>query len=67
MTAKCAYCGGALKFDADIQMLVCKHCSGMFPVEKTEAEKMLSAPPEDMAGAADFRDSTAIDEMECRV
>lgn len=67
MTAKCAYCGGALKFDADIQMLVCKHCSGMFPVEKTEAEKMLSAPPEDMAGAADFRDSTAIDKMECRV
>lgn len=67
MTAKCAYCGGALKFDADIQMLVCEHCSGMFPVEKTEAEKMLSDPPEDMAGAADFRDSTAIDEMECRV
>ena len=67
MTAKCAYCGGALKFDADIQMLVCEHCSGMFPVEKTEAEKMLSDPPEDMTGAADFRDSAAIDEMECRV
>lgn len=67
MTAKCAYCGGALKFDADIQMLVCEHCSGMFPVEKTEAEKMLSDSPEDMTGTADFRNSAAIDEMECRV
>lgn len=67
MIAKCAYCGGALKFDVDIQMLVCEHCAGMFPVEKTEEEKMLPESPEDMTGSADFRDSANIDEMECHV
>lgn len=81
MTTKCAYCGGALKFDADIQMLVCEHCSGMFPVEKTEEEKKLSENAQDTAAnvdsqygtAADFLGSAATDfldeadEMECEV
>lgn len=73
MTAKCAYCGGALKFDADIQMLVCEHCSGMFPVEKTKEEKMLSDSTQNMAEGTDFHDSTnadfgdEADEMECNV
>ncbi len=73
MTAKCAYCGSALKFDADIQMLVCEHCSGMFPVEKTEEEKMLSESEQNISEDADSQDSTNADfwddadEMECNV
>lgn len=67
MIAKCAYCGGALKFDADIQMLVCEHCTGMFPVKKTEEEKNLPKPSEDMAVDSGFSAYKAIDEMECRI
>ncbi|MBD5542582.1 MAG: hypothetical protein HDR00_15590 [Lachnospiraceae bacterium] len=67
MTAKCAYCGGSLKFDADIQMLVCEHCSGMFPVEKTEEEKMLSDSPQDMVTDINFQNGSDAEEMECSV
>ena len=67
MIAKCTYCGGALKFDADIQMLVCEHCSGMFPVEKTEEEKGLSENPQDTVTGTDFKDDTVAEEMECSV
>ncbi len=69
MTAKCTYCGGALKFDADIQMLVCEHCSGMFPVEKTEEEKMLSDSPQNMDMVTDSfpQNDVAAEEMECSV
>ncbi len=67
MTAKCAYCGGALKFDADIQMLVCEHCSGMFPVEKTEAEKMLSDNAQNMVTDPPSQNSAVAEEMECSV
>ncbi len=42
MITKCKYCGGALKFDADIQVMVCEHCTSMFPVEETEEEKKLA-------------------------
>lgn len=67
MIAKCTYCGGALKFDADIQMLVCEHCSGMFPVKKTEEEKGLSENPQDTVTGTDFKDDTVAEEMECSV
>ena len=39
MITKCKFCGGALKYDADIQRMVCEYCSSMFDVEDTEEEK----------------------------
>ena len=41
MTRKCKFCGGALKYDAELRMMVCEYCLGMFPVEKTDEEKEL--------------------------
>ena len=67
MTAKCAYCGGALKFDADIQMLVCEYCTSMFPVEKTEDEKILSENALNTATGKDVKADGILEEMECNV
>lgn len=67
MIAKCTYCGGALKFDADIQMLVCEHCTSMFPVEKTEEEKNLAENAQDTAADTDFLDSADDEVFECEV
>ena len=39
MITKCKFCGGALKYDADIRRMVCEYCSSMFDVEDTEEEK----------------------------
>lgn len=72
MIAKCAYCGGALKYDAEIHMLVCEYCLAMFPVEKTEEEKLLSQGPDQhdrtQNAALEMNFSRAdIEEMECSI
>lgn len=47
MTQKCNFCGGALKYDAELQMMVCEYCLGMFPVEETDEEKELTKKADD--------------------
>lgn len=42
MTRKCKFCGGALKYDAELRMMVCEYCLGMVPVEETDEEKELA-------------------------
>ena len=42
MTRKCNFCGGALKYDAELRMMVCEYCLGMVPVEETDEEKELA-------------------------
>lgn len=42
MIRKCSFCGGALKYDAELQMMVCEYCLGMFPVTDTDEEKALA-------------------------
>lgn len=72
MIAKCSYCGGALKYDAEIHMLVCEYCLAMFPVEKTEEEKLLSKGSDQQdrtknaAYKMDFPEAD-IEEMECSI
>lgn len=53
MTRKCKYCGGALTFDPDIQMMVCDYCTSMFVVEETEEEKALSEEELSAYGASE--------------
>lgn len=72
MIAKCTYCGGALKYDAEIHMLVCEYCLGMFPVEKTEEEKLLSqeSDEQDRTRSASFINDlpkAGMEEMECSI
>lgn len=67
MIVKCTYCGGALKFDADIQMLVCEHCTSMFPVEETEEEKRISQNTQDTAQTVSGTDTADDLEMDCSV
>lgn len=67
MIVKCTYCGGALKFDADIQMLVCEHCTSMFPVEETEEEKRIRESTQDTADADPNADAAGNSEMDCSV
>ena len=61
MITKCEFCGGALKFDADIQMLVCEHCTSMFPVTETEEEKALADE-----AASDLHENAENDLMDCK-
>lgn len=61
MITKCEFCGGALKFDADIQMLVCEHCTSMFPVTETEEEKALTDKT-----PSDLHENAENDLMDCR-
>lgn len=72
MISKCTYCGGALKYDAELHMLVCEYCLGMFFVEKTEEEKLLSqmSDLQDSIKDVSYKGSSVagdIEEMECSI
>lgn len=62
MTNKCKECGGTLVFDADIQMMVCEHCSAMVPLDAS-VEAYTIADEQSKDASQEFDDSFAFDEL----